>query len=96
MQYEGSKERRKDEENKAEPILEAKYACDCANEAVGDKLDAVYGVVIEQDMRGKEPLLLIVQRHSCEGGREQVIITVMFAFTRSQSYTPRNVHSPGG
>ena len=63
VEYEGSEECREDEENKAEPVLEAKYACDCTGEAGGDELDVVYRVVIEQDMRGKEPLLLIVQRH---------------------------------
>jgi hypothetical protein len=53
VEYEGSEERRKDEENKTEPVLEAKYASDCTNEAGGDELDVVYSVVIEQDMRGK-------------------------------------------
>ena len=33
VEYEGSKECRKDEENKPEPILEAKYTCDRASEA---------------------------------------------------------------
>lgn len=61
VEYEGGKESGKDEENKPEPVLEAKYPCDCTGEAGGDKLDVVYGVVIEQDMRGKEPLLLVVR-----------------------------------
>jgi hypothetical protein len=61
VEYEGSKECGKDEENKSEPVLEAKYPCDCTGEAGGDKLDIVYRVVIEQDMRGKEPLLLVVR-----------------------------------
>ena len=53
MEYEGSEERRKDEEDKPEPVLEAKYSSDCTSEAGGDELDVVYGVVIEQDMRGE-------------------------------------------
>jgi hypothetical protein len=61
MEYEGSEECRKDEENKPEPIFEAKYPRDCTSEAGGDELDVVYRVAIEQDMRGKEPLLLFIR-----------------------------------
>jgi hypothetical protein len=60
VEQEGGKECCKDEENEPEPVLEAKYPCDCTGEAGGDELDVVYRVVIEQDMRGKEPLLLVV------------------------------------
>jgi glutamate formiminotransferase len=61
VEYEGSKECRKDEEYKPEPVLEAKYPRNCASEAGGDELDVVYRVVIEQDMRAKESLLLVVR-----------------------------------
>ena len=60
VEHEGGEECRKDEENEAEPVLEAKYARDCTGEAGGDEPDVVYCVVIEQDMRGKEPLLLLI------------------------------------
>ncbi len=61
IEYEGSEESHNDEENKPEPVLEAKYPCDCTSEAGGDELDVVYRVVVEQDMRSKEPLLLVVR-----------------------------------
>jgi len=60
IEEEGGEEGREDEENEAEPVLEAKYPCDCTREAGGDELDVVNGVVVEQDMRSEEPLLLVV------------------------------------
>ncbi len=95
MEYEGSEECGKDEENKPEPILEAKYPRDCTSEAGGDELDVVYRVVIEQDMRGKEPLLLFVRRGRHRGGRSQLASVYLFAFTRSP-WSPQCTQSQRG
>ena len=73
VEYEGGKECGKDEENKPEPVLKAKNPCDCTGEAGGDELDVVNRVVIEEDMRGKQPLLLVVRswgRHTRSLGRK--------------------------
>ena len=74
VEYEGSEECCKDKEDKTEPVLEAQYPGDCTSEAGGDELDVVYGVVIEHDMRSKQPLLLVVRsegRHGVVGTRAQ-------------------------
>jgi len=53
VEYNGSEERCKEEENETERVLEAEYASDCAGEAGGDEFDVVYRVVVEEDVRCK-------------------------------------------
>jgi hypothetical protein len=53
VEYDGSEEGCKDEENETEPVLEAEYASDCAGEARGDELDVVYRISIEEDVRSE-------------------------------------------
>jgi hypothetical protein len=50
VEYDGSEEGCKDEENETEPVLEAEYPSDCAGEARGDELDVVYRISIEEDV----------------------------------------------
>lgn len=53
VEYNGSEERCKEEENETEPVLEAEYASDCAREAGGDEFDVVYRVVVEEYVGSK-------------------------------------------
>ena len=65
----GSEEGGEDEEKKTEPVLEAEYASDSAGEAGGDELDVVDSVIIKQDVRGIQSLLLIVWGEGRHGHR---------------------------
>jgi hypothetical protein len=53
VEYDGSEERRKEEENETERVLKAEYTGDCSSEARGDELDVVDTIIVEEDVGGK-------------------------------------------
>jgi aspartate-semialdehyde dehydrogenase len=68
VEHDGGEEGRDEEEEEAEPVLEAYDPCDGAGEAGGDELDVVYGIGVEEDVRSAEALLLVLGgegRHPC-------------------------------
>ena len=59
VEYNGCEEGCDEEEEKAEPVLETDDSGDGTGEARRDKLDVVYGIGVEEEVRGTEPLLLV-------------------------------------
>jgi hypothetical protein len=60
VEHDGCEEGRDEEEEEAEPVLEADDPSDGTGEAGGDELDVVYGIGVEEDVRSAETLLLVL------------------------------------
>jgi hypothetical protein len=60
VEHSGCEEGRDEEEEEAEPVLEADDASDGTCEAGGDELDVVYRIRVEENVRSAETLLLLL------------------------------------